>query len=302
MSEVTQISETIADVAARLGPSVVGLGRGWGLGSGVVIEPGRVLTSAHNLRREEVTVVFADGRRESGELAGADPDLDLAVIEVDTGDAPAVEWGDEGDAALGTAVVALANPGGRGLRATLGFVSSAGRSFRGPRGRRIRGAIEHTAPLPRGSSGGPLVDVEGRVLGLNSLRLEGGLIVAVPLTPAVRERVGLLARGQAAAPHRLGVAVAPPWVARRMRRAVGLPEHPGILVRAVEEDSPAARAGLERGDLLVAAAGKKLDGVDALYAALDAVPPGGGELQLTVVRGAEERDVPVHFEGAKEAA
>jgi serine protease Do len=302
MSEVTQISETIADVAARLGPSVVGLGRGWGLGSGVVIEPGRVLTSAHNLRREEVTVVFSDGRRESGELAGADPDLDLAVIEVDTGDAPAVEWGDEGDAALGTAVVALANPGGRGLRATLGFVSSEGRSFRGPRGRRIRGAIEHTAPLPRGSSGGPLVDVEGRVLGLNSLRLEGGLIVAVPLTPAVRERVGLLARGQAAAPHRLGVAVAPPWVARRMRRAVGLPEHPGILVRAVEEDSPAARAGLERGDLLVAAAGKKLDGVDALYAALDAVPPGGGELQLTVVRGAEERDVPVHFEGAKEAA
>jgi serine protease Do len=302
MSEATQISETIAGVAGRLGPSVVGLGRGWGLGSGVVIEPDRVLTSAHNLRREEVTVVFADGRRESGEVAGADPDLDLAVIDVDTGDAPAVEWREEGETALGTAVIALANPGGRGLRATLGFVSSEGRSFRGPRGRRIRGAIEHTAPLPRGSSGGPLVDVEGRVLGLNSLRLDGGLIVAVPLTPAVRERVGLLARGQAAAPHRLGVAVAPPWVARRMRRAVGLPEQPGILVRAVEEDSPAARAGLERGDLLVAAAGQKLDGVDALYAALDAVPPGGGELLLTVVRGAEQRDVPVRFEGVKEAA
>jgi serine protease Do len=302
MSEATQISETIAGVAGRLGPSVVGLGRGWGLGSGVVIEPDRVLTSAHNLRREEVTVVFADGRRESGEVAGADPDLDLAVIDVDTGDAPAVEWREEGETTLGTAVIALANPGGRGLRATLGFVSSEGRSFRGPRGRRIRGAIEHTAPLPRGSSGGPLVDVEGRVLGLNSLRLDGGLIVAVPLTPAVRERVGLLARGQAAAPHRLGVAVAPPWVARRMRRAVGLPEQPGILVRAVEEDSPAARAGLERGDLLVAAAGQKLDGVDALYAALDAVPPGGGELLLTVVRGAEQRDVPVRFEGVKEAA
>jgi serine protease Do len=302
MSEATQISETIAGVAGRLGPSVVGLGRGWGLGSGVVIEPDRVLTSAHNLRREEVTVVFADGRRESGEVAGADPDLDLAVIDVDTGDAPAVEWREEGETTLGTAVIALANPGGRGLRATLGFVSSEGRSFRGPRGRRIRGAIEHTAPLPRGSSGGPLVDVEGRVLGLNSLRLDGGLIVAVPLTPAVRERVGLLARGQAAAPHRLGVAVAPPWVARRMRRAVGLPEQPGVLIRAVEEDSPAARAGLERGDLLVAAAGQKLDGVDALYAALDAVPPGGGELLLTVVRGAEQRDVPVRFEGVKEAA
>jgi serine protease Do len=302
MSELTQIGETIATVAGRVGPAVVGLGRGWGHGSGVVIAPGSVLTSAHNLRREEVTVVFGDGRREDGELAGADPDLDLAVVDVETGDAPGIEWAESAAPPIGAPVVALANPGGRGLRATLGFVSSAGRSFRGPRGRRIREAIEHTAPLPRGSSGGPLVDAGGRVLGLNSVRMEGGLILAVPVTAAARERVVLLARGEAAAPHRLGVAVAPPWVARRMRRAVGLPERPGVLVRAVEEDSPAARAGLERGDLLVAAGGGDLDGVDALYAALDAVPPGGGDLVLTVVRGAEERDVPVRFEGAKEAA
>jgi serine protease Do len=301
MSSVTDLSEAIAGVAGRLGPSVVGLGRGWGLGSGVVIDRDRVLTSAHNLRRDEVTVVFADAHRESGELLASDPDLDLAVIDVDTGDAPPVEWGAESPG-LGSAVVALANPGGRGLRATLGFVSSEGRSVRGPRGRRIRGAIEHTATLPRGSSGGPLVDLEGRVLGLNSLRLEGGLIVAVPLTTSVRERVELLARGEAAAPHRLGVAVAPPWVARRMRRAVGLPERAGVLVRAVEDDSPAARAGVERGDLLVGAAGEELDGVDALYAALDALPPGSGELELTIVRGAEERNVTVRFEGAKEAA
>jgi serine protease Do len=302
MMDLTQVSDSIADVAGRVGSSVVGLGRGWGLGSGVVIEPDRVLTSAHNLRRDEVTITFADGRREAGELAGADSAFDLAVIDVETGNAPAVEWAQSAEPSIGTAVVALANPGGRGLRATLGFVSSEGRSFRGPRGRRIRGAIEHTAPLPRGSSGGPLVDLEGRVLGLNSLRMEGGLILAVPVTAAVRERIGLLARGEAAPPHRLGVAVAPPWVARRMRRAVGLPERAGILVRAVEDDSPAARAGLERGDLLVAAGGRKLDGVDALYSALDGVPAGGGELTLTVVRGTEEREVPVRLGGAKEAA
>jgi S1-C subfamily serine protease len=227
MNAVTTLQDTIAGAAETVGASVVGLGRGWGHGSGVVIADGHVLTSAHNLRREETTVTFADGRREAGTVAGVDSDLDLAVLAVDTGDAPAVRWepaagadtADSGRAdahaglSIGVPVVALANPGGRGLRATLGFVSSAGRSFRGPRGRRIRGAIEHTAPLPRGSSGGPLVDAEGNLLGINSLRLDGGLILAVPADAAVKERILLLARGEAAEPHRLGVAIAAAQVA-----------------------------------------------------------------------------------------
>src|SRR3954468_23768290 len=303
MSAVTELQDTMAGAAERVGPSVVGLGRGWGLGSGVVIGEGQVLTNAHNLRRGEVTVTFADGRRATGEAAGVDPDLDLAVLSVDTGDAPAISWDPELAApSLGTAVVALANPGGRGLRATLGFVSSEGRSFRGPRGRRVEGAIEHTATLPRGSSGGPLVDAEGRLLGLNSLRLEGGLIVAVPATASVRERAAALARGEAVSPHRLGVAVAPPRVARRLRRAVGLPEQSGVLVRAVEDDSAADAAGIEQGDLLVGAGEREIDGIDALYTALDAVPPSGGTLELKVVRGTEERDVPVELGAREEAA
>src|ERR687894_1103570 len=109
MNTVGTLQDTIAGAAADVGPSVVGLGRGWGHGSGVVIGDERVLTSAHNLRRDEVTVVFADGRRERAALAGADPDLDLAVLSVDTGDAPVVGWepGDP-DAALpiGSPVVA----------------------------------------------------------------------------------------------------------------------------------------------------------------------------------------------------
>src|SRR5215207_339758 len=291
---VISMQDAIAGTAERVGPSVVGLGRGWGLGSGVVIDERRVLTNAHNLRREELTVVFADGRRASGTVAGTDPDLDLGVIDVDTGDSPAITWEPGDSPGIGTAVVAVANPGGRGLRATLGFVSAAGRSFRGPRGRRISEAIEHTAPLPRGSSGGPLVDLEGRLLGLNALRLDGGLILAVPATAAVKERTLRLARGEASTTPRLGVAVAPPRVARRMRRAVGLPERDGILVRDVEDDSPAAKADIKRADLLVSAAGRDLDGIDRLYEALDAVPP-EGSLELTVVRGTEERAVTVEF-------
>jgi serine protease Do len=316
MNAVTTLQDTIAGAAETVGPSVVGLGRGWGHGSGVVIADGQVLTSAHNLRREETTVAFADGRREAGTVAGVDSDLDLAVLSVDTGDAPPVRWepasgadtaagggSAEAPAALsiGAPIVALANPGGRGLRATLGFVSSGGRSFRGPRGRRIRGAIEHTAPLPRGSSGGPLVDADGNLLGINSLRLDGGLILAVPADAAVRERILLLARGEAAEPHRLGVAIAPPRVARRLRSAVGLPERAGLLVRGVQDGGPADRAGVEKGDLIVAAGGTPTESVEALYTALDAIPATGGELELTVVRGTDERTVAAAFSGEEAA-
>src|SRR5262249_43813849 len=156
----------------------------------VVVAPDRVVTSAHNLRSEDVTVVFADGRREQGKVAGLDADLDLAVVEVVTGEIEPVAWDPAHDApGIGTAVIAVANPGGRGLRATPGFVSAAERSFRGPRGRRIAGAIEHTAPLPRGSGGGPLVDAEGSLLGLNAIRLDGGLILAVPANEAFADTV-----------------------------------------------------------------------------------------------------------------
>ena len=295
-SVLTAFQTVITTTAERVGPSVVGLGRGWGRGSGVVIAPGQVLTSAHNLRAEEVTVVRADGERETARVTATDPDLDLALLTLDTGDAPAIEWPADGASpTLGTPVVALANPGGRGLRATLGFVSVAGRRFRGPRGRRVEGAIEHSAPLPRGSSGGPLVDAEGRLLGINSLRLEGGLILAVPATAGARDRLLGLASGEATAAPRLGVAVAPPRVARRMRRAVGLPERAGLLVRGVEDGSPAERAGIQKGDLVAAAAGRELDGIEGLYATLEALPRGGGTLELTVVRGTEDRLVEVDF-------
>jgi serine protease Do len=301
MSTVQTIQDTIAGVAESVGPSVVGLGRGWGHGSGVVIADGQVLTSAHNLRREEVTVSFYDGQRERAELAGSDSDLDLAVLAVDTRDAPAVRWEPAETLGIGAPVVALANPGGRGLRATLGFVSSGERSFRGPRGRRVRGAIEHTAPLPRGSSGGPLVDPDGNLVGVNSLRLDGGLILAVPASATVRERAVLLARGEAPAPHRLGVAIAPPRVARRLRSAVGLPERDGLLVRAVEDGSPGDGAGLEPGDLIVSIGGQPVESVESLYSALDSVAATGGELELGVVRGTDERSVTARFE-VKEAA
>lgn len=291
MSVIQELQDVVAGAAEAVGPSVVGLGRGWGRGSGVVTAAGVVITNAHVLRGEEVAVTFADGRTELGRVAGADADLDLAAIAVDTGDAPAVAWDPErpGAVGIGEPVIALANPGGRGLRATFGQVSATGRSFRGPRGRRIGGSLEHTAPLPRGSSGGPLVDGEHRLLGLNSIRLEGGLILALPADAAMQRRAEALAAGKATERPRLGIALAPARAARRMRAAVGLPERDGLLVRGVVADSPAAKAGVERGDLLVGVNGNPLSSVDELFDALEA----GGGLSLDVLRGTEERTVDV---------
>jgi serine protease Do len=294
MSVIQELQDAVAGAAEVVGPSVVGLGRGWGRGSGVVTASGVVLTNAHVLRGEEVAVAFADGRTEHGRVAGVDADLDLAAIAVDTGDAPAVAWDPErpGVVGIGEPVFALANPGGRGLRATFGMVSATGRSFRGPRGRRIGGSLEHSAPLPRGSSGGPLVDAQHRLLGLNSIRIEGGLILALPADAAMQRRAEALASGSAAQRPRLGIAIAPARAARRMRAAVGLPEREGLLVRGVEEESPAGKAGLQRGDLLVSVNGAPLSSVDSLFDALES----GGELTLGVLRGTEEREVAISLQ------
>lgn len=304
MKLLQEIQPTVAAVAERVGPTVVGLrGPRRAVGSGVVVAQDAVLTVVHALRgAEAVDVAFGDGRRAEGAVAGHDPDLGVAVVHVETGDVAPLDLAGAGAApGLGAPVLALADPGGRGLRITFGLVTAAEAGFRGPRGRRIAGAIEHSAPLPRGSSGGPLVDLEGRILGLNAVRRDGGLILAAPADETLRERVFGLVRGEAVAPRRLGVAVAPPALARRMRRAVGLPEREGLLVHAVEEGTPGARAGLQRGDLLVAAAGRDLGaGTEQLYAALDALEP-GETLTVAIVRGTQEREVTIEFVAPAEA-
>jgi serine protease Do len=297
MGLIEEMESKIAGIAGTHGDAVVGIGRGWRFGSGTVVAGDRVVIAAHHVRSDQVPVTLARDETVAGEVAGIDHDLGVAVLRLDTDDLEPVAWAPaEQEVGIGTAVIALANPGGRGLRASPGFVAASDRSFRGPRGRRISGALEHTGTLPRGSAGGPLLDLEGRLLGVNVLRLEGGLIVALGPTSGLRDVVERLGRGEERARPYLGVAVAPPHVARRMRRAVGLPERDGLLVRGVEDESAAARAGLARGDLIVAAAGQPVDGIDALHRALDQAVPEGG-LLLAVIRGTEEREVSVELGG-----
>ena len=293
MTILDEVGTSIRQLAEGAGASVVGIGQRWGTGSGIVLGKGQVLTNAHNVRGDQVTVTFADGRTAEGSVAGRDIDGDLAVISVDTGETPALPWAGSASAQIGEPVFAVANPGGRGLRVTFGFVSGVDRSFRGPRAARITGSLEHTAPLLPGSSGGPVVDADGQLLAINTSRLGEGFYLAVPADEALRGRADALARGETATSPRLGVSIAPGHVARRLRRAVGLPDADGLLIGDVAEASPAARAGLASGDLIVAAAGQPVNTPDDLFDALAAAR--GGTLELKVVRGTDERTLQVTF-------
>ena len=222
MGALDGIQEEIQQVAKQAGNAVVGIGQRWGVGSGVVLGKDQILTNAHNVRGEEVSVTFPDGHTATGRVLGQDVDGDIAVVGVETGELRAIEWATDGAPGIGAPVFALSNPGGRGLRVTLGFITGVERSFRGPRGRRITGSIEHDAPLLPGSSGGPLVSRDGRLLGLNTHRLGEGFYLAIPAEETLRARVEALARGETRRRVRLGIGVAPSHVAKGLRRAVVL--------------------------------------------------------------------------------
>lgn len=288
MTSLADLGREIGDIAEHIGPSVVGIGNRWRGGSGVVIADDRILTNAHNLHGDEVAVSFADGRVETAKPLGVDADGDVAVLEAITDGAPPLALGAAAPG-IGTPVIAIGNPNGHGPRVTLGFVSGVGRSFRGPRGRRVADAVEHTAPLMPGSSGGPIVGLDGALLGVNTNRIGHGFYLAIATDAALRDRVAALGRGEEPTRRRLGVGLAPAHVARRLRRAVGLPERDGLLVREVEEESAAAAAGIIEGDLIVAVGGRAIATADDLFDALAA----SGALEIGLVRGADEMAVTV---------
>jgi serine protease Do len=274
------IQGAIRAVAERVGPVVVRIGEGPRRGSGILVANEQVLTNAHNVADGDETIRPIDGQPRTASVLGRDIDNDLALLRAQLDGQP-VELS-AGPAVLGQVVLAVA-PSSSGPRITLGTVSAVGQAFRGPRGRRIVGSLEHTAAMAPGSSGSALVDMEGRLVGLNTNRLGSGLYQAIPVDEQLRARIAILAQGRDVEPPRLGIAVAPPWAARRMRGAVGLPPREGVLVRDVEAGSPAAAAGIKAGDLITAVEGRTVADPDELADAIAGA--GSGNLRVELVRG-----------------
>jgi serine protease Do len=295
MTILEELTEAVSRVGRDAGPSVVRIGRDGGRGAGVVVGDGRVLTSAHNLRGATVTVTFPGGRSATGEVVAADREGDLAVVSVDTAGAPPIRW-EPADPALGQVVLAVApGRGSGGVRVTAGHVSALGAAFRGPRGRLIEDGFEHTALVGRGSSGGPVVGADGALVGINTHRPGDGLYLAIPANQALADRVAALVRGESPRRRRLGVALVPTVVARRLRAAVGLAPRDGLLVREVDPGGAASGAGIQAGDLIVAVGGQQVAGVDGLISAVENHPD-GASLGVTLVRGVEELTVEVSFD------
>ncbi len=284
-SPLHELNTALATVSAKAAAATVAIGRD-GRGSGVVIAEGVVITNAHSLRARTTQVRFADGRIEQAEVRGSDTDGDLIALTVDTGSVKPLEAA-EAAPQPGHFVVAAHGDGSVGV----GTVAAVNRTFPGPRGRSIDNAIEHTAALARGASGGPLVDVDGNLIGINTNRSDVGY-QAIAYAGATRARIDALITGTSFHRRQLGVALAPAAATAAVRRAAGLPEITGLLVRGVAEDSPAHRAGLAQGDVIVSAGPVAIDSLDALARALDT---NEDTIVLTVVRGVDERTVSVSF-------
>jgi S1-C subfamily serine protease len=270
-------------------------------GSGFVFTPdGLILTNSHVVHdAARIAVTLADGRHMPATLIGDDPASDLAVIRVDEPGLVAAALGDSQRLRVGQVVIAIGAPYGFQSTVTAGVVSALGRSLRSYSGRLIDDVIQTDASLNPGNSGGPLVDSAGRVVGVNTATIlpAQGICFAIGINTAKFVASRLLRHGRIRRSF-IGVSAQTVPVHRRVVRFYDLPKETGALVLSVEEASPAKRAGLREGDVIVALEGQPVAGVDDLHRLLTDVRV-GVSCRLTVLRGTEELELKVVPEEAK---
>lgn len=293
-------SRAVIGVVEGLGPTVLciegprGDTRG-GSGSGVLLTPdGYALTNSHVANgRTKLTAVTEEGDRLDAELVGDDPLTDLALVRLAARDLPFAELGDSDSLRVGQLVIAMGNPLGFRSTVSTGVVSATGRAMRGVGGRLIENIIQHTAPLNPGNSGGPLVDTRGRVVGVNTaiIAMAQGLGFSVPSNTAHWVVGELLAHGEVRR-RWLGIAGTTIGLPRTLVRELDLLADEAIEVLNVDPSGPAARAGLQVGDVIVAAAGRVTMTVDDLTRIVS-IAPKGEPLELSIVRGERLRELTI---------
>src|SRR3954469_16869402 len=266
-------SQAITDVVDRVGPAVVRIdvwhGRNAtraGSGSGVIVAPdGLVLTNSHVVGgAARVELMTTEGRSLTARVVGDDPDTDLALVRVDAPvTLPAASLGDSQRLRRGQLVVAIGNPLGFESTVTAGVVSALGRSLRARTGRLIDDVIQTDAALNPGNSGGPLVSSRGEVIGINTAIIPGaqGICFAVASNTASFVLGELIRHGRVRRAF-IGVAAQTVPLPRRLVLALGLAQARGVAIASLEPDSPAAKSGLQPGNIVVALDGESIKGVD----------------------------------------
>ncbi len=301
-------SQTVVRVVEKVGPSVVSIGarvlpvspnspERVAAGSGLIITPdGFVLTNNHVIAQAAtVEVSLTDGSSLSGQVVGADPDTDLAVLRVGANGLPAAELGDSEKLHVGQLAIAIGNPLGFQNTVSAGVISALGRALRGQSGRLIENMIQTDVSLNPGNSGGPLVDSRGRVIGINTAIVSQaqGLSFAIPVNTAKWVLGELILSGRVNRLH-LGIAGQTRNLDRRVQRYFELKAPTAVQVVAVEENSMARHADLQVGDVIVAVNGQSVATVDDIHRILSH-PLGNVPLTLVILRGNERREIQIQF-------
>jgi len=289
-------SRTVASVADRVGPSVLRIdAHPAGSGSGFVVTPdGFAVTNSHVVRgAARLTATLFDGSESAATLVGNDPDTDLAVVRVAASGLAAAEVGLSGALRVGHIVVAIGNPYGFHCTVTAGVVSALGRSLRTQSGHLVDDVIQTDAALNPGNSGGPLVNARGQVVGVNTAAILGaqGLAFAIGIDTAIQVISTLIREGRVRRSV-LGIGAQNVPLPRRLARFHAVPGEGAVRVTSVQAESPAARAGLREGDLIVALDAQPVEGIDDLHRLLTG-DRAGKAARLEVLRGHERREVAI---------
>ncbi len=268
---------------------------------GVLADKSYILTNNHVVEdAEKIVVKFQDGREFDAKVKGTDPKSEVAVIEIEAGGLPALPWGDSSKLEVGEWVVAMGNPFGLSHTLTVGVVSAKGRTTLGISD--YEDFIQTDAAINPGNSGGPLVNLDGEVVGVNTaiFSRSGGYMgvgFAIPSNLARSVAEQLIESGEVVRGF-LGIVIQP--LTAELADSFGLDRTQGILVAQVSEDSPAEKAGLKQGDVIVSYQGKPVTDIGDFRNRVSLTPPGSRET-LSVIRDGKRRDVAVTIGELSEA-